>query len=59
MEAIFLNGQNILFVLKENVIHRHSKPEYPDTESNTHRFELPTNNLVGITDKMKQFLTYT
>jgi hypothetical protein len=42
-KAISLNGQNILFALKENAIHRHSKPENPSTESNTHRFGLPTN----------------
>jgi hypothetical protein len=39
---ISLNGQNILFALKENVINRHSKPEDPNTESNPHRFRLPT-----------------
>jgi hypothetical protein len=43
-EAISLNGQNILFALKENVILRHSKPEDPSTESNPHRFRLPTDN---------------
>jgi hypothetical protein len=43
-EAISLNGQDILFALKENVIYRHSKPEDPSTESNPHRFELPTDN---------------
>jgi hypothetical protein len=43
-EAIFLNGQNILFALKVNVIHRHSKPEDPSTESNPRRFGLPTDN---------------
>jgi hypothetical protein len=31
VKAISLNGQNILFVLKENVIHRRSKPEDPST----------------------------
>jgi hypothetical protein len=36
-EAISLNGQNILFALKENAIHRYSKPEDPSTESNPHR----------------------
>jgi hypothetical protein len=35
-EAIFLNGQNILFALKENAIHGHSKPEDLSTESNPH-----------------------
>jgi hypothetical protein len=44
-EAISLNGQNILFALKENVIHRCSKPEDPSTKSNPHRFGLPTDNL--------------
>jgi hypothetical protein len=43
-EAISLNGQNILFALKDNVIHRHSKPEDPITESNPRRFELSTDN---------------
>jgi hypothetical protein len=43
-EAISLNGQNILFVLKENVIHRRSKPEDPSTESNPHWFGLFTDN---------------
>jgi arylsulfatase A-like enzyme len=43
-EVIFLNGHNILFALKENVIHRHSKLEDPSTESNPHRFGLPTDN---------------
>jgi hypothetical protein len=38
------NGQNILFALKESVIHWHSKPENPSTESNPHRFQLPTDN---------------
>jgi hypothetical protein len=44
VEVISLNGQNILFVLKESVIHRHSKPEDPRTESNLHRFGLSTEN---------------
>jgi hypothetical protein len=43
-EAISLNGQNILFALKENAIHRHSKPEDPSTEPNPPRFGLPTDN---------------
>jgi len=43
-EAISLNGQNILFALKENAIHRRSKPEDPSTESNPLRSELPTDN---------------
>jgi hypothetical protein len=42
--VISLNGQNILFALKENVIHRRSKLEYPSMESNPHRFGLPTDN---------------
>jgi hypothetical protein len=45
MEAISLNGQNILLALKENDIHRHSKPEDLSTEFNPHRFGLPTDNL--------------
>jgi hypothetical protein len=44
-EVISLNGQNILFALKENAIHRRSKPEDPSTESYPHRFGLPTDNL--------------
>jgi hypothetical protein len=44
MEVISLNGQNILFTLRENAIHRHSKPEDPSMESNPHRFGLPTDN---------------
>jgi hypothetical protein len=44
IEAISLNGQNILFALKENVIHQYSKPEDPSTESNPLRFGLPTDN---------------
>jgi hypothetical protein len=43
-EAISLNGQNILFALKENVIHQHSKFEDPSTESNPYQFGLPTDN---------------
>jgi hypothetical protein len=43
-KAISLNGQNILFALKENTIHQHSKPEDPSIESNPHRFGLPTDN---------------
>jgi hypothetical protein len=43
-EAISLKGQNILFALKENVIHRHSKPKDPSTESNPHRYGSPTDN---------------
>jgi hypothetical protein len=58
-EAISLNGQNILFALKENSIHRHSKPEDPSTESNPHQFGLPTDNLIDITGERKQFLTCT
>jgi hypothetical protein len=42
--VISLNGQNILFALKENVVHRHSKPEDPSIESNPYWFELPTDN---------------
>jgi hypothetical protein len=43
-EAISLNCQCIPFALKENVIHQHSKPEGPSTESIPHRFGLPTDN---------------
>jgi hypothetical protein len=41
---ISLNGQYILFALKENVIHQRSKPEDPSTESNPHQFGLLTDN---------------
>jgi hypothetical protein len=44
VKAISLNGQNILFALKENAIHRLSKPEDPSTESNPHRLGHPTDN---------------
>jgi hypothetical protein len=44
VEVISLNGQNILFALKENVVHWRSKLEDPSTESNPHRFGLPTDN---------------
>jgi hypothetical protein len=44
VEAISLNRQCIPFALKENVIHQHSKPEDPSTESIPHRFGLPTDN---------------
>jgi hypothetical protein len=40
--VISLNGQTILFALKDNTIHQHSTPEDPSTESNPHRFGLPT-----------------
>jgi hypothetical protein len=43
VKPISLNGQNILFVLKENAIHGHSKTEDPSMES-PHQFGLPTNN---------------
>jgi hypothetical protein len=39
-----LSCNNILFALKENAIHQHSKPEDPRTESDPHRFRLPTDN---------------
>jgi hypothetical protein len=31
-------------IVEENVIHRRSKHEDPSTESNPHRFGLPTDN---------------
>jgi hypothetical protein len=43
-EAFSLNDQDILFALKENVVHQHSKPEDASTEANPHRFGLPTDN---------------
>jgi hypothetical protein len=42
--VISLNIQNILFALKENAIHRRSKPEGPNTEPNRPWFGLPTDN---------------
>jgi hypothetical protein len=42
--VISLNGQGVLFALKENTIHQRSKLEDPSTESNLHRFGLPTDN---------------
>jgi hypothetical protein len=44
VEAFSLNDWDILFALKENVVHRCSKPEDPSTESNPHRFALATDN---------------
>jgi hypothetical protein len=44
VEAISLNGQDILLTLKENAIHRHSKPEDTSMESNPHQFGLSTDN---------------
>jgi hypothetical protein len=44
VEAISLNDQNILFALKATAIHQRSKLEDPSTESNYHRFRLPTDN---------------
>jgi hypothetical protein len=40
----FSHGQDIPIALKGNAIHRHSKLEDPSTESNPHRFGLPTDN---------------
>jgi hypothetical protein len=45
VEAISFNGPNILFTLKENAIHRCSKTKDLSTESNPHRFGLPTDNI--------------
>jgi hypothetical protein len=42
--VIYLIDQNILFALKENSIHRCSKPEDPSTESNPHHFGLLIDN---------------
>jgi hypothetical protein len=44
VEAFSLNNQDILFDLKENVVHRRCKLEDPSTKSNPHRFGLPTDN---------------
>jgi hypothetical protein len=40
----FFHGQDIPFALKGNAIHWHFKPWDPSTESNPHRFGLPTDN---------------
>jgi hypothetical protein len=42
--VISLDDQNILFALKDNAIHRCSKPKDPSTESNPHQFGLPADN---------------
>jgi hypothetical protein len=42
--VISLNDHNIILALKENAIHRRSKPEDPSTTSNPHRFGLSTDN---------------
>jgi hypothetical protein len=44
VKAISLNDQNILFALKENVIHHHSKCEDSSMKFNPHQFGLPTDN---------------
>jgi hypothetical protein len=59
VKAISLNSQNILFVLKENAIHRRSNPENASTESNPYRFGLPTDNPHRHCSKRKQFFTCT
>jgi hypothetical protein len=43
-ESDFSHSQDIPIALKGNVIHRHSKPEDPSTESNPHQFGFPTDN---------------
>jgi hypothetical protein len=44
VEAFSLNDRDIPFALKENAIHRRSKPEDPSTESKPYRFGLPIDN---------------
>jgi hypothetical protein len=58
-EAISLNGQNILFVLKENVIHRRSNLRIPVQSPTLIGLDFPLTILVSITGKRKQFLTCT
>jgi hypothetical protein len=53
VEAISLNGQNIHFALKENAIHRRSKPEDLSTESTIIGLDFLQTTLVGITGKRK------
>jgi hypothetical protein len=57
--VISLNGQNIPFALKENVIHWHTKLEDPSMESNPHPLDFPPTTPVGIAGKRKQLLTCT
>jgi hypothetical protein len=56
-EEISLNGQNILYVLKENAIHRCSKPKNPSTESNPHRQEEAVPHLHTKDSKSKAWAT--
>jgi hypothetical protein len=58
-EAISLNGQNILFALKDNAIHWHSKPEEPSTESIPIGLDFPLTTIIGIAGRREQHLTYT
>jgi hypothetical protein len=48
VEVISLNGQNILLALKENVVHRRSKPEGPSTDPTLIGLDFPLTTLVGI-----------
>jgi hypothetical protein len=57
--VISLNGQNILFALKENAIHRHSKPEDHSTDPTLIGLDFLLTSLVSITGKRKQLLTCT
>jgi hypothetical protein len=54
VEVISLNGQNILFALKENAIHQHSKPEDPIQSLTLIGLDFPLTTLIGIAGKRKQ-----
>jgi hypothetical protein len=59
VEVISLFSQNILLALKENVIHRHSKPVDLVRRPSLIGLDFPLTTLVGISGKRKQILTYT
>jgi hypothetical protein len=59
VEVISLNGQNILFALKENAIHRRFNPEDQVRSPTLIGLDFPLTTLVVIAGKRKQFLTYT
>jgi hypothetical protein len=56
-EVISLNGQNILFALKENAIHQHSNLGFPVRSPTLIGLDFPLTTLVHIASKRNQFLT--
>jgi hypothetical protein len=58
-EAISLNGQNILFALKENVIIGTLSLRIPVQRPTLIGLDFPLTTLVSITGKRKQLLTCT